>query len=328
MELSRTGAPTAWDGGYAPLGPYVIPGGAPGGVVRVDVRGDLLVTAGAMAGATRLAVFPLSGSTAPSGLRTRALGDQVEFTWDAATHPPPGGYVVEGGFAAGQTAVTLPVGSGTSFTTPAAVIGPAFVRVRSNGDADVSNEVVFGCLAPPLPPTALTTTLNGTSLTLSWTASAGAVTNYTLLAGSASGLTDVATLPVGASTNASGQVPGGTFFARVTASNACGTSGPSGEVFFTIGAPDALPAAPTNLAANLFGSTLTLSWTAPAGPVTGYVLEAGSAPGLANIGAATVGVSPSFVIPNVPPGFYYVRARATTSAGSGAASADVLVFVP
>ncbi|HUU34585.1 MAG TPA: hypothetical protein VMW48_11005, partial [Vicinamibacterales bacterium] len=96
MELSRTGTPTAWDGGYAPLGPYAIPGGAPGGVVRVDVRGDLLVTVGAMAGATRLAAFPLSGSTAPSGLRTRALGDQVQFTWDAATQPPAGGYVLEG----------------------------------------------------------------------------------------------------------------------------------------------------------------------------------------------------------------------------------------
>ncbi|MCC6992239.1 MAG: fibronectin type III domain-containing protein, partial [Acidobacteria bacterium] len=84
----------------------------------------------------------------------------------------------------------------------------------------------------------------------------------------------------------------------------------------------------TNLTANVAGSTLTLSWTAPAGPVTGYVLEAGSAPGLANIGAATIGANTSFVIPGVPAGAYYVRARAITSAGSGAPSNDVVVVVP
>ncbi len=82
------------------------------------------------------------------------------------------------------------------------------------------------------------------------------------------------------------------------------------------------------LPSSLSGSTLTRSWTAPAGPVTGYVLEAGNAPGLANIGAAAIGAATSFVIPGVPPGVYYVRARAVTSAGSGAPSSDVVVVVP
>ncbi len=129
-------------------------------------------------------------------------------------------------------------------------------------------------------------------------------------------------------TSISGTVPAGSFHARVQATNACGTSAPSGEVFFTIGASDALPAAPTHLTSSVSGSTLTLSWNAPAGPVLGYVLEAGSAPGLVNIGAATIGASPSFVVSDVPPGVYYVRARAITSAGSGAPSADVVVVVP
>ena len=57
-------------------------------------------------------------------------------------------------------------------------------------------------------------------------------------------------------------------------------------------------------------------------------VEAGSALGLANVGAATLGATTSFVIPGVPAGTYYVRVRAITSAGSGAPSSDVVVVVP
>ncbi len=242
---------------------------------------------------------------------------------------PPGGYVIEGGFAPGQVAASIAVGSGATFTTPLSVIGPAFVRVRGQGSAEVSNEVVVGCVAPPLPPTALTTTMSGTNVTLAWLAPNDSVTSYTLAAGTASGLSDAATTALpGTQTSISGTVPSGTFFVRVQATNACGTSGPSGEVFMTIGAPDPLPAAPTGVAASVSGSTVTLTWTAPAGPVTGYVLEGGTAAGLANIGALQVGATTSFAIPGAPPGVYALRVRAMTSAGSGAPSADVVVVVP
>ena len=241
--------------------------------------------------------------------------------------PPGGGYVIEGGFAAGQTAAALPVGNATSIALPMPA-GPLFIRVRPQGSTEVSNEIVAGCFGPPLPPTALTTSLNGTALTLAWTAPADAVTSYRLLAGTATGLSDAATLALGPQTSISGAVPGGTFFTRVTATNACGTSGPSGEVFFTIGAPDPLPEAPTNLAATVNGNTASLSWTAPVGPVTGYVLEAGTSADLANLGALQIGATPSLVVPGVPAGTYVLRVRAITSAGSGAPSADLVVVVP
>ncbi len=293
-----------------------------------DVFGDLLVGQGFVSRRSRVAGFRLLGAQAPSNLRTRSVGGAVEFTWDAPASPPPGGYVLEAGLAAGQTAAALPVGASTTFATPVAVPGPVFVRIRTQGGAEVSNEVVVGCVAPPRAPTALTTTLNGTSLTLSWTAPNDDVLGYTLLGGSAAGLSDAATVVGGPQTFVSGSVPGGTFFARVTAFNACGTSGPSGEVFFTIGAPDPLPAAPTNLVASVSGSTASLTWTAPAGAVTSYVLEAGTAAGLANLGTLAIGATPSLVIPGVPAGTYMLRVRAVTSAGSGAPSADVVVVVP
>ncbi len=330
LEASRSGALTTWDPGIRPYAPVTGPGGEPGGVLSVRALGDALVSVGTHDQQySRVAIFSLNGSTAPTGLRSRAAAGVVEFAWDAPAIAPAGGYVIEGGFVPGQVAASIPVGTGTTFTTPVSVIGPAFIRVRGAGSAEVSNEIVAGCVAPPLPPTALTTSISGTTLSLAWSAPLDAVTSYVFSAGTASGLSDAATTTLPASlTSISGTVPGGTFFVRVQAANACGTSGPSEEVFMTMGAPDPLPVAPTNLAATVSGSTVSLTWTAPPGPVTGYVLEGGTALGLANIGAIQVGAVTSYTIPGAPAGVYAVRVRAITSAGSGAPSSDVVVVVP
>ena len=322
-EIARPGSATAWN----PVSQRLESGFDFRSVEDVFVRGDLLVVSGLGPQQGRVSVFPLSGASAPAHLRSQISGANTVFSWDAMVPPPAGGYVIEGGFAPGQAAGALAVGNATSVALPMPP-GPAFIRVRPQGSTEVSNEIVAGCFAPPLPPTALTTTLVGTMLTLAWTPPAATVTNYRLLAGTAAGLSNVVTLPLGPQTSVSGTVPGGTFFARVTASNACGTSGPSGEVFFTIGAPDPLPAAPTNLAASVSGSSVSLTWTAPAGAVTSYVLEAGTAAGLANLGTLSIGVTPSLVVPGVPAGTYVLRVRAITSAGSGAPSTDVVVVVP
>ncbi len=324
LELERSVALTPWSSGLVPE-PGIV---SPSQVLYLQRHGNVLAAASREnAGLYRVAVFGTSGADAPVGLRSQVIGQDTVFTWDPMAVPPPGGYVIEGGFAAGQTAASLAVGNATSVALPMPA-GPVFIRVRPQGSTEVSNEIVAGCFAPPLSPTALTTTLNGTMLTLAWTAPAGAVTGYTLQAGTAAGLSNVAALALGPQTSISGPVAGGTFFARVTATNACGTSGPSGEVFFTIGAPDPLPAAPTNLASSLSGNTVSLSWTAPAGAVTGYVLEAGTSAGLANLGTLRLGATPSLVVPGVPAGTYVLRVRAITSAGSGAPSADVVAVVP
>ena len=323
FEIDRLGVPTAWDSGFRPSvnTPLL-------STVSFDLYGNILAAIGDIGDFVyRVAAYELSGANAPAGLRSTLVGVNTVFTWDKMATPPAGGYVIEGGFTSGQAAGAIAVGNATSVALPMPA-GPVFIRVRAQGSTEVSNEIVAGCFAPPLPPTALTTTLSGLNLTLSWTAPADAVTGYTLQAGTAAGLSNVATLALGPQPSISGPVAGGTFFARVTASNACGTSGPSGEVFFTIGAPDPLPAAPTNLASSLSGNTVSLSWTAPAGVVTGYVLEAGTGAGLANLGTLRVGATPSLVVPGVPAGTYVLRVRAITSAGSGVPSADIVVGVP
>ncbi len=167
-EIARPGGATSWD----PFALRLESGVDINTVDDIYVRGDLLVVSalGTALGAApvRLAAFPLSGASAPSHLRSQVAGPNTVFTWDAMVPPPAGGYVIEGGFAAGQTAGALAVGNATSVALPMPA-GPAFIRVRPQGSTEVSNEIVAGCVAPPLPPTALTTTLTGTNLSLAWT---------------------------------------------------------------------------------------------------------------------------------------------------------------
>ena len=81
----------------------------------------------------------------------------------------------------------------------------------------------------------------------------------------------------------------------------------------------ALPNPPQNLQVVVTGSTVTVSWTPPpSGAVpAGYQLEAGSAPGAANLAIVPAAVT-TLTFPGIPPGTYYVRVR---SLGGGSASA-------
>jgi hypothetical protein len=76
------------------------------------------------------------------------------------------------------------------------------------------------------------------------------------------------------------------------------------------------------------GSTVTFTWLAPNfGPVTGYILEAGSAPGLSNIAVATLGNVLTQSFSGVPPGTYYVRIRAVNAQGASIVSNERTVIV-
>jgi hypothetical protein len=57
-------------------------------------------------------------------------------------------------------------------------------------------------------------------------------------------------------------------------------------------------------------------------------VEAGSAPGLADLASFSVDRGTTLAVPNVPSGSYYVRVRARNYIGVGVASNEVRVDVP
>jgi hypothetical protein len=95
----------------------------------------------------------------------------------------------------------------------------------------------FDCTAPPAPPTNLAYSKEGDVINGTWTAPSGenAPTTYVVEAGSQPGLNDQGTYVVPATqTNFGRKTPVGSFYVRVFARNACGTSPASNEVQFTV----------------------------------------------------------------------------------------------
>jgi len=196
-------------------------------------------------------IYSGGGSTAPgapSGLTASASGSNVSLAWNApTTGGTPTTYMIEAGsgpglanlanFSTGNTA--------TSFAAGGVGSGVYYVRVRatnSAGTSGPSNEAIMtvgggGCTSAPGAPSGLTITQNsGSAVGFTWLAASGNPSNYILEAGSASGLANLATVDVGtATTFSTGGVGAGTYYVRVRARNACGTSGPSNEVVLAVG---------------------------------------------------------------------------------------------
>lgn len=182
---------------------------------------------------------------------------------------------------------------------------------------------------PPGPPTALQSSVSGTTLSLSWTppATGGAPTGYTLIARTAPGGPVLVALPLGNVTSFSVAAPNGTFVLSVAASNASGTGAESASVTVTVPQVVTAPGAPSGLAVSVAGSGATFTWSAPSsgGGPTGYTLVAGVTPGFAApIASLPLPVAPtSLGIAGIPPGTYYVRLVASNSGGTGPASNEV-----
>ena len=88
------------------------------------------------------------------------------------------------------------------------------------------------------------------------------------------------------------------------------------------------PGAPANLSAQVVGTSVQLAWTAGSGSVSTYLIEAGSAPGLANLASFPTGSTATAIsVTAVPAGTYYVRVRAANVDGASPPSNEVLVVV-
>jgi hypothetical protein len=94
---------------------------------------------------------------------------------------------------------------------------------------------VDGRCLPPAPPGSLAADVNGSRVTLTWTAGSGA-TSYVLQAGSGPGRTDLLSSDLGSATTtlASSGVPQGSYFVSLRSRTPCGDSAPSNEVLVTV----------------------------------------------------------------------------------------------
>lgn len=291
------------------------------------------------------AAVAISAPNAPTNVASSLSGATLTLTWTAplndTTHAAPTAYTVEIGSGAGLTNIVnvSTGGTATIYTTTVATNTALFVRVRAtnaSGASDPSAEivVVVGNPAAPSAPTNLASTLVGSTLTLTWTAPqiGSPPTAYTVEAGSVSGATDVANFSTGSTaTTFSATVAGNaTFYIRVRATNASGTSAASGEIAVVIGGPAQAPGIPGGLTASAAGSSVTLAWTAPAngGAVTSYVIEAGSGSGGTNLANFSTGSTATvFSAAGVSAGTYFVRVRAANAAGASATSNEVVLVV-
>lgn len=172
--------------------------------------------------------------TAPSNLAASVNGLFVTLAWGASANQPTQ-YILQAGFAPGQTAIQVPLSGSTTTFSASAAAGTYYVRVvavNAEGISAASNEVVVvltsGCAAPSAPLN-LRAIIRGTEAFIFWRRpAAGSVSGYTLQAGNAPGQT-FTQFPT-ANTTLNANVPNGTFFLRVIASSPCGNSAASNEL--------------------------------------------------------------------------------------------------
>ena len=166
----------------------------------------------------------------------------------------------------------------------------------------------------------LSTVVSGNSVTLNWTATAGA-TSYRVDAGFASGNYNIGSAPLGnITTFPAGTIPNGTYFIRVVAVPG---NEVSNEVVLQL---PQVPSAPTNFQVARNGTALVATWSpgAGGGTVTGYQLRAGLTAGATDFPVLPL-AGTSFTGGPVPAGTYFLRVVAVNAAGASAASNEVPV---
>ena len=185
---------------------------------------------------------------APSNLTATVSGTTANFTWTAPNSGGPlEGYVLVAGLTPGFAApiAALPLGTSPSVSVPGVPPGTYYVRVlatNSLGTSGASNETTLSVAPPSMPgaPSVNPPQVSGSTVTLSWSpGSGGAPTGYTLTASTTPGGAPIAAVPVVGTSISFANVPNGTYYVRVSASNALGTGAPSAEVTLTVGPPTA-----------------------------------------------------------------------------------------
>lgn len=207
------------------------------------------------------------------------------------------------------------------------IIGGSYDRATPFGYL-TSNLAVFGTTVSQLPgPPAIyqvSTAMNQFQVTWIPPASGGAFTGYVLEGGLSSGTT-FASVPLGDVLTFETALPSGTYFVRVRAVGPAGPGPASAEVQVVV--PSCTPLLPPYpLAGSVSGNSVSLGWQPAGGAGVSYVVEAGTAPGLADIGVVPVGKNTT-ISATLPAGLYYARVRAVNACGASDPTNEVTLNV-
>lgn len=194
------------------------------------------------------------------------------------------------------------------------------------------------CTTAPLAPVGLTGFQGGNIVTVRWQDAPGScpAAGYELHAGYSPGASDAGVFQFAGNAYI-GPAPPNTYYLRVRARNAYGTSGFSTEIVFTVNPTSCIgPGAPRALSASVQNGLVTLTWLPPQDPgtlpIAAYGLVAGTFPGGSNAANLTLIGTPTSFQTTAPSGTYFVRVSALNGCGGtsvfGAPSNEAVVVVP
>jgi hypothetical protein len=180
---------------------------------------------------------------------------------------------------------------------------------------------------PPGVPNGLGAAVSGDTVTVFWgTPLWGATpTAYRLEAGSAPGLSDQGLIQLGSPAFVVAAVPNGEYHVRVRALAGSVAGLPTPDIRVVVGGPPPDPPAAVT-AAVAPGGAVQVSWSPPAGAVTGYVVEVGLAPEQTTHRFAATGTTLGGS--GIPRGTYYVRVVAMNGTAASAPSNEIVLVVP
>ncbi|ROS78682.1 LamG-like jellyroll fold domain-containing protein [Cellulomonas sp. PhB143] len=294
--------------------------------------------------------------SAPASVGAEAVGDDgVDLAWTASTddvgiarydvhRAKDADFQVSASTKVGDTAAT-------KFSDTGVAPGTWYYRLvavdeagnQSAASATAEVKVVGPDTSAPTAPSDVTTKVDGTSVTVGWSASTDdrAIARYTVYRSSDEGFVPSAATKVGGTTserswNETG-VPVGTWFYKVTGEDRAGNvSMSSTAVRAEIVGPDTVaPSAPSGLSAAATGSSVAVSWAAATddrGVVSYDVFRSGEAD-FAPSSSTKVGnvTGTSFTESGLSAGRYYYKVVALDAAGnrsSATAAATVSVAAP